>query len=226
MKYIVASNKVWCGAPLAENLSKRTGQEFILLDQGSSLTPGYLDTIKPRYIFFPHWSFLIQPDVFTQFECVIFHMTDVPFGRGGSPLQNLIAKGIYETKISALKCGAGIDAGPVYMKRPLSLHGSAEEIYLRATRIIEDMIAEIIKNEPSPVEQQGEVVLFQRRKPEDGNLTHLIELNQVFDYIRMLDAEGYPNAFLETDNLRLEFSRASMKHECLIAEVRITKKIP
>jgi len=28
-------------------------------------------------------------------------MTDLPFGRGGSPFQNLIARGIYDTKIIA-----------------------------------------------------------------------------------------------------------------------------
>ena len=48
-------------------------------------------------------------------------MTDVPFGRGGSPLQNLISRGIYETKISAFRCVAEMDAGPVYPKRPFSL---------------------------------------------------------------------------------------------------------
>ena len=56
-------------------------------------------------------------------------MTDLPFGRGGSPLQNLITRGISKTKISALRCNEEIDAGPIYLKRPLSLHGSAEEIY-------------------------------------------------------------------------------------------------
>jgi methionyl-tRNA formyltransferase len=68
----------------------------------------------PRYVFFAHWSWKIPRAVYEAHECVIFHMTDVPFGRGGSPLQNLISRGIYETKLSALRCVEEMDAGPVY----------------------------------------------------------------------------------------------------------------
>lgn len=57
-------------------------------------------------------------------ECVCFHMTDVPYGRGGSPLQNLIVRKHKKTKLTALKMTEEIDAGPVYCKRELSLDGS------------------------------------------------------------------------------------------------------
>jgi methionyl-tRNA formyltransferase len=41
----------------------------------------------------------------------------------------------------------------------------------------------------------------------------------------MLDAEGYPNAFLETEIFKLEFTRASLKADkSIIADVRIIKK--
>jgi methionyl-tRNA formyltransferase len=76
--------------------------------------------------------------------CVVFHMTDVPFGRGGSPLQNLIARGIYETRLSALRCEAEVDAGTVYLKRSLSLHGLGEEIFMRAADAMAPMISEIV----------------------------------------------------------------------------------
>lgn len=151
-------------------------------------------------------------------------MTDVPFGRGGSPLQNLISRGIYETKISALRCEKDIDAGPVYIKRGFSLYGSAEEIYIRASKLIFEMIVYIIKNQPDPVKQEGNVVYFKRRCPAESDIRELIELEQVYDFIRMLDAEGYPKAFLETDYLRFEFSRASLKKDCIIADVKITRK--
>ena len=60
----------------------------------AELTRAALEQAKPRYVFFPHWSHIIPEDIHGAFECVIFHMTDLPFGRGGSPLQNLIARGI------------------------------------------------------------------------------------------------------------------------------------
>ena len=51
-------------------------------------------------------------------------------------------------------------------------------------------------------------------------------MQQIFDYIRMLDAEGYPKAFLETENLRLEFSSADFNsNQELHAKVKINKRI-
>ena len=67
-------------------------------------------------------------------------MTDLPFGRGGSPLQNLVERGIYETKVSAIRCCKELDGGDVYMKKPLSLWGTAEEIYLRAAELTKEMM--------------------------------------------------------------------------------------
>ena len=51
-----------------------------------------LAQIKPDFVFFPHWSWLIPEEIHSRFDCVIFHMTDLPYGRGGSPLQNLIVR--------------------------------------------------------------------------------------------------------------------------------------
>lgn len=151
-------------------------------------------------------------------------MTDLPYGRGGSPLQNLIMRGRSETVISALRCVEAFDAGPIYLKRPLSLQGTAEEIFMRADRVIEDMVAEIVETRPVPVEQQGDSVVFDRRKPEDGDLRDVQDLEILFDRIRMLDAEGYPPAFLDVGPFRLSFTRASRRAQCVIADVRVSRR--
>ena len=59
------------------------------------------------------------------YNCVCFHMTAVPYGRGGSPLQNLIIQGFSSTLITALKMVKELDAGGVYTKRTRSLRLSA-----------------------------------------------------------------------------------------------------
>jgi len=223
MNYIIATNKIW-NEPVAKNLSKKTGQNFYHIKRKEDLTPSFLEKYKPRYIFFPHWSYIIPEEIFSKYECVIFHMTDLPFGRGGSPLQNLISRGIYKTKISALRCSKGVDEGPVYFKEDLSLEGRAADIYFSASNIIEKMILKIIKDEPKPISQKGKPVIFKRRKPEESNISSLDNLTQVYDYIRMLEADGYPPAFLETNNLRLEFSEADLKEEEVVAKVKIKRK--
>jgi methionyl-tRNA formyltransferase len=117
-----------------------------------------------------------------------------------------------------------MDAGPVYMKRDLDLDGRAEEIFSRAAVLIGDMIRLIVKTHPQPVPQMGEAVTFKRRRPEDGDLAPLTDLERLYDYIRMLDAEGYPRAYLQTEYFRLEFSHAQLQTDQVEATVRITKR--
>ena len=217
----MASRQFW-DQGMAASLAERTGWRFELISDLNALTAERLAAVNPKYIFFPHWSHHIDANIYQSFDCIIFHMTDLPFGRGGSPLQNLIIRGIYETKISALKCVEEMDAGPIYIKQPLSLQGSAEEIYLRASKVIEEMIIEILDKQPIPVSQQGKSTIFRRCTPAQGDLIKAESLQGVFDLIRMLDAEGYPHAFVDLGPFRLEFTRASRKTDHVLADVRIT----
>lgn len=219
--YVLATSRPW-NEGMAERLAARTGCDFVLITSKEDLTMARLTAINPEIIFFPHWSYRIDSGIFGRFESVIFHMTDLPFGRGGSPLQNLITRGIYETKLSALRCVEEMDGGPIYIKKPLSLHGAAEEIFLRASKMTEEMIVEILENNLKPVTQTGEPTLFKRRKPEESSLAPASSLDQLFDMIRMLDAEGYPKAFLTVGDFRLEFTRAARKQDQVIADVLIT----
>lgn len=220
---VVACSRDWVPG-LAQRIASSTGWECILLREKEEITFDNLRRLQPAYAFFPHWSWIVSQDVFETFECIIFHMTDVPFGRGGSPLQNLISRGIYETKLTALRCVKEVDAGPIYCKRPLSLHGNAEEIYMRASAEIEEMIITIINEQPIPQPQQGSPVHFARRKPHESSISTLTNLRGIYDFIRMLDAEGYPPAFLENEHLRLEFRRAALRSDHITADVTIRLK--
>lgn len=166
--------------------------------------------LKPRYIFFPHWSWKIPKEIYEKYECVAFHLADLPYGRGGSPLQNLILRKIYKTKISAFRVDAGIDTGPIYLKKDFDIsEGSAEELYRKASvYIFHYMIPEILKKQMQPIPQTGEVLEFKRRTPEQSELIEPLTWSSsyVYDFIRMLDAEDYPNAFMineDGDKVRL-----------------------
>lgn len=224
MNYVIAAENERYVHIIKDLKSLYLEDEFFLINSKELLNYENLTKLKPKYIFFPHWSYIISEELYKNFECVIFHMTDLPFGRGGSPLQNLIEKEIYETKISALKCVKEVDAGPIYLKKDFYLYGNAEEIYIRASKIIHEMIKEIISNTPTPLEQEGTPIIFKRRKSKESNIQNLKDLNKIYDFIRMLDAEGYPKAFIETEFLKFEFSRASFKSSKIIADVEIKLK--
>lgn len=193
--------------------------EVLRVRTKEELTIESLNSFNPLYIFLPHWSWRIPGPILERYECVVFHMTDLPFGRGGSPLQNLIVRGIQSTQLSALRCEEVIDAGPIYLKMQLSTLGTAEEIFLRAGKLMLPMITRIVDDRLQPSPQTGAPTMFDRRRPEQGDLAQARSLDELHDLIRMLDAEGYPKAFLNVGPIRLSFSRASLRPDSIVADV-------
>ena len=219
--YIVASSKPWHQNAF-DNVRNREAGHWFYVESRDELAQ-VVKEVVPRYIFFLHWNWIVPQYIWSTYECVCFHMTDVPYGRGGSPLQNLIVAGQSETRMTALKMVDEMDAGPVYAKRPMSLEGRAEDIYLRARDLCWEMIRWMIAKEPVPQPQQGEVTKFIRRKPEQSVLPAQSDLVRVYDHIRMLDAPTYPLAFVDYGDYRMELSHAELRCDELHAQVIIRK---
>jgi len=218
--YIVVGSKSWNLRIFDKVICEFTGiWQFI--HSTDELTIELVKKINPKYIFFLHWSWKVPKEIIERFECICFHMADVPYGRGGSPLQNLIARGHRETKLTALRMVEDFDAGPVYLQKPLSLEGNAEEIYIRVGYLSAKMIKRIIDSTPEPKPQMGEPVVFQRRKPGQSRIEKHNSLHGLHDFMRMLDAEGYPKAFIEHKGFRYEFFRAAIYDGRIIADVSI-----
>jgi methionyl-tRNA formyltransferase len=221
--FVLAANRPWSLEAFARHRAALPGT-WRLATAPADLAAACAATPKPRMVFLPHWSWKIPETIIEHQNCVIFHMTDLPYGRGGSPLQHLILRGHRKTVLTALRASAGLDEGPVYLKRPLSLAGSAQEIFERASEIIMTMIATILRERPTPVPQSGEATRFARRRPEESVLPQTGEAGAIHDFIRMLDADGYPHAFVEHGALRIELRDAQCADGAVTATARITRK--
>lgn len=225
MNIVVAAARSWTVAKAGAFCAAHPDIKVTIIRQPSELTYDFLCSISPDYVFFPHWSWRIPQEIHRNFHCILFHPSDLPFGRGGSPIQNLIASGLQSTKLSAMEVVEEMDAGDIFLKRDLSLLGTGEEIFLRMQDIIfDEMIPFILENCPAPVPQEGDITIFKRRTPAMSKLNPEMTMTQLFDMIRMLDAEGYPHAFLDFGPYRLTFTRPSLKADGIIADVSITKQ--
>lgn len=223
IKYVVVGSKPWNERVYNEQIRHYPG-EWHYISKRDDLSLEKLSLLSPRYVFFLHWSWKVPEDVLSTYECVCFHMTDVPYGRGGSPLQNLIVRGHRSTKLTALRMVEDFDAGPVYTKREMSLEGSsAEEVYIRASYLSAEIIGWMVEEERQPVSQVGNATVFRRRKPSESQLESLQDLEAMYDFIRMLDADAYPKAFLDHNGFRFQFSRATLYDGRVVADVTITK---
>ena len=219
-KIVVATIKPWNIEDAQKFKEKFSDQvDLILITKKEDLTFDNFKKINPKFVFFPHWSWIIPKEVHENFECIVFHMTDLPYGRGGSPLQNLIVNKVYDTKISAIKVEEGLDTGDIYLKEPFYIGlGSAEEIFQKISNVIFfKMIPFILKNNPKPKKQNGESVCFKRRKQSQSDIfkNEFNDLNDFYDFIRMLDADGYPKAFLTIGNHKILFSDVRKKQSKL-----------
>ena len=220
--YILASNKNWHIKFFMEKRALLPGN-WSIVTCNSDLEE-QVDRLTPRYVFFPHWSDMVTSEIYMSTECVCFHMTDVPYGRGGSPLQNLIVRGHTETKVSALRMTKDLDSGPVYFKRGISLSGSAMDIYERLVPICFEMIKKIVLEEIKPTDQVGVATKFKRRLPEESDIDQIKSIENLYDHIRMLDAPDYPPAFLLHNGMKIEFTHADLTSKAeLKAVVRVKK---
>ena len=126
-KIIIACSKQWFlkSEDVKRFLKKKN---VILITNKNKFNERTLSKIKPDIIFFPHWSYKVNKKIVNKFNCICFHTAPLPFGRGGSPIQNLIVN-FEKSPVCAIKMIDQIDAGPIYMKRNIKLNGNLTLIF-------------------------------------------------------------------------------------------------
>jgi methionyl-tRNA formyltransferase len=211
MRVIICCSRSWF--KLSSKISNTHVVKFFSCEEELSVES--INTFGPDYIFFPHWNWVVEREIHEQFNCIVFHTAPLPYGRGGSPIQNLILEGLKESPVCAIKMTAKLDAGPIYASSNISLGGTLNSIFLRINDAINDLMVDIIVKNPNPVEQEGEPHVFKRLTNSDNEITAGLKLEEVYDRIRMVDHADYPNAFIMYGDLKIEFSNAVLKDEMM-----------
>lgn len=218
-RVVIACAKSWGQQP--SFLANFNDCQVSLITEQSALNPQALAEIDPEFVFVLHWNWIVEPAVYQQFNCVVFHTSPLPYGRGGSPIQNLILQGHQAAPVCAIKMTDVLDGGAIYCQQEISLAGTISEIFSRIEAAVVVLIKQILEQRPDPIPQTGEVTLFKRRQPEESKLDLSESLALLYDKIRMVDGLDYPKAFIEHQGCRLEFSQAVLSDDCLEAKVVI-----
>ena len=216
MKILIANSKQWF-VP-SDKLSSE--HDLILISEKVELNLEFVDALQPDLIFFPHWHWLIPRSIYEKYECIVFHPAPLPFGRGGTPIQNLILRGFRETPVCALRAVGEMDAGPIYLQENLKLDGSLEDIFHRLNIVVNSIIDELLPDLPEPIHQVGDVVVFRRVTEADNELKKFGSIEKVFDQVRMVDEPSYPCAYINYGEYKIELSKAEIKDDYLICRAR------
>ena len=199
--------------------------DLIEISQKEELNFEDLKKMNPRFIFFPHWNWKVGSEIYENFECVVFHTGPLPYGRGGSPIQNLILKGIERAPVCALKMTDVLDGGPIYDSLEITLDGNIEQIFSKIAKCVEELILKICRYTPIPSPQKGDVVSFRRLSYEDNELLEGYSIKELYDRIRMVDGEGYQRAYIKFGDYKFEFSDSQIVNNELFAKIRIYKNV-
>ena len=200
--------------------------KFLFFNKQSELSLKNLKRIKPNIIFFPYWHWKVDSKILDKFLCIGFHTAPLPYGRGGSPVQNQIIRGKKKSQICAIKYNNIIDGGDVFLRSNILLKGTANEIFKNIFDKIIVMITKIIKKTPRSKKQIGKVTVFKRRKPSQSQINFNTTLTKIYDFIRMLDLDfkNFPKAFLNEKKYKIIFSEPIIRGKKeIICKVSIIK---
>ena len=77
--HIVAGAKPWNRWVFDEIIAGYPGT-WHFVSQPDGLSPEKVSSLAPRYTFFLHWYWKVPSEIVNNYECVCFHVTDVPYG--------------------------------------------------------------------------------------------------------------------------------------------------
>jgi len=124
-----------------------------------------------KLVFFVHWSHRVPTSILDAYECVNFHCTPLPYGRGGHPIENMIRLGYEFTSMTAHRMVKGLDAGPIYLQwAGIPLDGTKAEILDRFVVPVSAQMRDIIEDpDIVPIDQAklGRPTFFNRLTPDE-----------------------------------------------------------
>ena len=131
---------------------------------------------------------------------VVVHASDLPRGRGFSPLVWQVLEGLNVVPLCMIEAADPVDSGAILMREQLVFEGHElnDEMREAMGAAIVGMCLRMMAAEAPPVgePQAGEPTWFRRRRPEDSRLDPGKSIAEQFDLLRVVDNQRYP-AFFE-----------------------------
>lgn len=133
---------------------------------------------------------------------IVVHASNLPQGKGMSPLTWQILEGKNEVPISLFEAVEEFDAGQIYLKDSIRFEGNEllDEIRNALGNKIVEMCERFVREYPAIIAQarpqSGPESFYRRRKPEDSRLDPNKTIAEQFNLLRVVDNERYP-AFFE-----------------------------
>ena len=138
---------------------------------------------------------------------LVVHESDLPIGKGWSPLTWQILEGKNHIPVTLLEAADQVDSGPIYAQRWLEFTGTEliDDLREGQADATLDLCRWFVDHYPQSArqakEQHGSESFYSRRRPENSEIDLNKSIAQQFNLLRVVDNERYP-AFFEWQGSR------------------------
>lgn len=191
----------------------------LLVDNPNSWIMPYAELLKIRLessgheVFLHHiHSHIKRGDILVLLSCerkfkslnlnnhnLVVHESDLPKGKGWSPITWQILEGKNEITVSLFEAVEDIDAGPIYLQKKIHLNGTEliDEIKHLQGEVTLELLIDFIENVDNVAsnEQIGDSTFYPRRGIKDSELDINKTILEQFNLLRICDNERYPAWF-------------------------------
>lgn len=168
--------------------------DITLHDRAAQLTDG-------DFLFLISCTEIISPQVYSRFRFpLVIHESDLPLGRGWSPLAWQILEGRNDIPVTLLEVSANVDRGAIWSKAVLRLEGHEllDEISRSLMQVKFELVEYALQQHTSvqPTEQNHpNATYYKRRTPQMSEFNPSESLESQFDMLRIADPVRYPAFF-------------------------------
>lgn len=144
---------------------------------------------------------------FTRFEMnkynLVVHESNLPLGKGWSPLTHQILEGKNKIPIILLEADKEFDSGDILLKDYIRLNGTEliDEIRIiqaeKTFKLIETFLLD--HKNIKGIKQSGVETFYPKRSPSDSELDKNKSLIENFNLLRVVDNHRYPGYFIFND---------------------------
>jgi len=132
--------------------------------------------------------------------CLVIHESDLPKGKGFSPVQWQILEGNHKIPVCLIKLEEKVDSGDIFLRDEISLKG--DELWGEIRKLQADCTIRLIKSflnkypDLTAIPQTGHETFYKKFKPTDDEIDPNKTIKELFNRLRIADNNNFPVYFI------------------------------
>lgn len=185
---------------------------------------------RPELIVVAAFGKILRPYVLElpPLGCLNAHASLLPRHRGAAPIPAALLAGDAETGITLMKMDAGLDTGPILIRRPTPIlpTDTAAALTVRlaalAAELLRDSLSDVVAGNLRPIPQDETLATYAPQLKKEDGLLHFTESAAALER-RVRAMSDWPGAFVNYNGAPLKILRAHVRRDRVATQGRVIK---